>query len=144
MALSFADDLKAKCDKMLVEVDRQCQHIAFELFTNIVILTPELTGALENNWFPGTGVDFSTETTSVFSKDGGSQSKARIYSALGKGTFLTKDGSMTLANNLPYAYRAEVEGWPEGEGANGYRWSGQVGPYAMVDRAMKSTAARYR
>lgn len=139
MALSFAADLRAKCDKMLVDVDRQCQHIAYELFTNIVLLTPELTGALENNWFPGTGADFSTETTSVFSKDGGSQSKARIYSALGKGTFLAKDGSMTLANNLPYAYRAEVLGWPLEDG-----WSGKVGPYAMVGKAMKKTAALYK
>ncbi len=139
MALSFAADLKAKCDKMLVEVDRQCQHIAFELFTNIVLLTPELTGALANNWFPGTGADFSTETTSVFSKDGGSSSKARIYAALGKGTFLGKDGSMTLANNLPYAYRAEVLGWPLEDG-----WSGKVGPYHMVEQAMKETAALSR
>lgn len=138
MALSFAVDLKAKCDKMLAEVDRQCQHIAFMLFTSIVIETPVLTGKLCNNWFPGVGTDFSSEITNLADTSGGG-SKARIYSILGQGTFLGKDGALTLANNLDYAYRAEVLGWPKEDG-----WSGRVGPYAMVDKAMKSTAVQFR
>lgn len=109
MALSFADDLKAKCDKMLVEVDRQCQHIAFSLFMEIVTSTTVDSGLLCNNWFPGVGTDFSSEITDSKDTSGGG-SKSRIYSVLGKGTFLGKDGMMTLSNNLDYAYEIEYAG----------------------------------
>lgn len=109
MALSFAADLKAKCDKMLVEVDRQCQLIAYDLFTEIVTRTTVVSGLLANNWFPGTGVDFSSEITTA-EDISGSGSKARTLSELGKGTFLGKDGTMTLSNNLDYAYEIEYAG----------------------------------
>lgn len=134
MALSFAADLKAKCDKMLVEVDRRCQHIAYTLFTRIVLETPVLTGTLSNNWFPGTGTDFSTEITTV-ADTSGSGSKARILSTLGKGTFLGKDGSMTLANNLDYAYRIEYEGWSKKLTAY---------PIGMVRLSIINTAKDYK
>jgi len=137
MALSFADSVKANCQRMLAEVDKKCQHIAFSLFTEIVIETPVDKGLLCNNWFPGTGADFSTEITS-YKDTTGSGSKSRIYAMLGKGTFLGKDGSMTLANNLDYAYRAEVLGWPSPE------WSGKVGPYAMVGKSLIKIASDYK
>ena len=136
MALSSSEQIKANSKKALEQVDKRVQRIAFNLFMDIVMNTPELTGALKNNWFPGIGSDFSTETTSMFSKDGGSSSKARIYSTLGNGTFLGKDGVMTLTNNLHYAYRAEYEGWPEP------KWSGTIGPYGMVRISLASTIGK--
>ncbi len=118
MTISFAEHLRANCDRRLKEIDSKLQRIAFNLFMDIVVATPIEKGELINNWFPHNGVDFSSEITTLLDKSGGG-SKARIYSNMGQGTFLGKDGVMTLANNLDYAYKIEYEGWsrhkaPEG------------------------------
>lgn len=118
MALSFSKQIKANSKKVLEQIDKRVQRIAFNLFMDIVVATPIDKGQLCNNWFPGKGADFSSETTSLLDK-GASGSKSRIYSMLGQGTFLSKDGALTLANNLDYAYKIEYEGWSRNKAPEG-------------------------
>ena len=109
MALSFSEQIKANSKKALEQIDKRLQRIAFNLFMDIVMETTVDSGLLCNNWYPNSGADFSSEINNLADKSG-SGSKARIYAQLGKGTFLGKDGVMTMANNLSYAYEIEYAG----------------------------------
>lgn len=128
----------------MLTVNDTCYQIAREAFLSIVNLTPSPShpghtakGLLVNNWFPVNGSGFSSSKTSSTSPYG-AESIARIKSLRG-GQFLDKDGTVTLSNNLHYAYRAEVLGWPASGG-----WSGKVGPYRMVALSLQAVSARYR
>jgi hypothetical protein len=83
------------------------------------------------------GDTFSGETTTQTSPYGAG-SMQRIRALKGR-EFYLKDGTLTLSNNLPYAYRAEVLGWPTKDG-----WSGRVGPYAMVAKSLLQVSAKYK
>lgn len=140
---SFALSVNVNSQTILRSVNDKVYQIARELFTSIVQLTPSPSnkgytakGLLVNNWFPKNGPEFSSEKTTSTS-DWGTGSLSRISQLRGNG-FFRKDGTVTLSNNLPYAYRAEVLGWLEPP------WSGRVGPYLMVARSMQATAARYK
>lgn len=144
MATGFAASVKANSRRLLAKVNKQCYQIAKELFTSIVNLTPSpdnpgpyAKGHLANQWYPEEGSDFSDELSSSTSSDG-SGSLARINAMSGY-AFNGRDGAVTLANNLSYAYRAEVLGWPVSDG-----WSGQIGPYRMVARSLQIIKARYK
>lgn len=142
--MSFAASIKANSTKLLHDVNSKVYQIAKELFTKVVSLTPSpsnpgpyATGHLVNQWYPEEGDYFSEELDSNTSPIG-SGSISRISGLKGV-QFFAKDGKLTLTNNLSYAYRAEVLGWPEGEG-----WSGQIGPYRMVAKAIQAIAAKYK
>lgn len=141
---SFAQSVNANCHKAMLAVNAKCYQIAKELFTKIVDLTPSPTnpgpyaeGVLVNNWFPVDGSGFSSAETDA-SSSYGAGSRARIKSLQGF-QFFRKDGTVTLSNNVHYAYRAEVLGWPQSDG-----WSGRIGPYRMVARSLQAIAARYK
>lgn len=139
---SFAQSILQNIAKIEQDVNDRVYEIARELFRSIVQLSPSPSnpgetakGLLANNWFPMNGPSFSTATTSATSS-WGAASLARI-NALSGSNFIRKDGTVTLSNNLDYAYRAEVLGWPTP------RWSGRVAPYRMVALSMQKVAARY-
>ncbi len=141
---SFAQSVNANSLVVLRQVNNRVYDIARELFKSIVQLTPSpaqrdagsAQGVLVNNWFPVDGPEFSQATTTTKS-DYGLASLARINQLRG-GQFFRKDGAVTLSNNLHYAYRAEVLGWPSPP------WSGRVGPYRMVALSMQAISARYK
>lgn len=141
---SFAQSVNSNSWKIMLDVNEQVYKVARELFTSIVKLTPSpiqreaatAKGLLVNNWFPVNGSEFSSATTSSTS-DYGAGSLTRIK-ALSGFNFFRKDGTVTLSNNLDYAYRAEVLGWPSPP------WSGRVGPYRMVALSMQAVSARYK
>lgn len=133
--MSFGDSVAANCEIMLQDVDAACYRITWELFTQIVHRTPVLTGLLKNQWYALASSDFSTEVN-ISTDKSGNGSLSRITALRGSKMFLGKDGTMTMANNLPYADLAENIGW------NPPQWSGKVGPYAMVRLSFVDIAAR--
>lgn len=153
--MGFADSLKASSAKVMEDVNTKCYTIAKELFTRVIQLTPSPSnpgryaeGLLANQWYP-LETNFSDEVGTDLS-DNGAASIDRVQSLTGK-LFTKKDGTLTFANNLPYAYRAEVVGWPSHEGYNGgrnketsggYQNTGQ--PYRMVALSIQEIVAKYK
>lgn len=142
MALGgFTESIRLNSAAILQQVNKEVYRIAWELFTSVVILTPSPSqpgrfakGVLANQWYPSTGSGVSTSGTSA--SNTGSESLARINAIVKGKEFLGKDGRLTLSNNVPYAYNAEVEGW------NPPTWSGKVKAYRMVARSLMAVAAR--
>lgn len=140
----FLTSLRNNSRKVLVKVNRKCYEIAWQLFTSVVRLTPSPSqpgpfakGLLANQWYPSEGVPSSELGTDTDARGGSSLSR---ITAMTKGTaFLGKDGKLYLTNNVPYAYRAEVLGWPKSDG-----WSGRIGPYRMVARSLQAIVAKHK
>lgn len=147
---AFADSIRSNSDKMLKTVNRQIYSIAFELFTSIVLNSPSPSnpgpfadGLLVNQWYPAIG-DFSTQVGGDTSPNG-SNSLSRIKSVMSGSEFYRKNGRLTLANNLDYAYRAEVLGWPKSDGYSGKSGAeGKGKPYRMVAKSLQAVVARYK
>ncbi len=128
------------------EVNTNCYSIARECFALVVHYTPSefigskwAVGHLKNQWYPAEGIVFSTALTNKTGQRG-EGSLLRI-SALDGAQFLWSDGRVTLANNVRYAYRAEMLGWPRN--VPNTRWTGTVGPYRMVEKAITETATAH-
>jgi len=132
---SFADSVKANCQKILEAVDKKSYSITSQLFSSIVYLSPSpdnpgktAKGLFANQWYTQIGTSPSSELTSATSPYG-SDSLARINSLANQKIFYGKDGAVTLTNNVPYGILAERLGWLDAP------WSGNVGPYRMVERS---------
>jgi hypothetical protein len=139
--MKFATSIRNNSKVVLSTINRRVYTLAFQLFTNVVRFTPSPTnpgdtaiGLLSNQWYPSVGTP-STALGTSHSSNGG-ESLSRINSMMNGMEFLGKDGKIYLSNNVPYAYRAEVLGWPKSEDGKPTAWSGRVGPYAMVAKAM--------
>lgn len=149
MALSFTASLMANIAKVEQGINDKCYKISRELFLEVVKRTPSPSnpgrfaeGLLANQWYPKED-EFSSEEGSSIS-DTGAQSKSRIRAMRGT-AFLRKNGKVTLTNNIDYAYRAEVLGWPSKDGWSGKSGSdGKGGPYRMVALSLQLIAARYK
>lgn len=149
---TFSQSIFKNILKTKQKINEKCYSISRELFFLIVEQTPNedtgwpqkanySRGLLINNWFPQDGPGFSDATTST--KDHtASGSYARIQSLRGN-QFFMRDGTVTLSNNISYAFRAEYAGWPQGEGPHG-NWKGTRKPYRMVARALIKMAAKYK
>ncbi len=77
--------------------------------------TPVLTGRLRGNWIISSGVP-NTKTVSVTDPSG--SVTVRNVESFARG-LTVQQNQVFLANNLPYAYRIEYDGWshtkqPEG------------------------------
>jgi hypothetical protein len=141
--ISFSQSLNANIHKTMLKVNEEVYKIARELFLKIVSLTPSPSfpgpyakGVLANNWFPVNGSAFSLEKTDEKSRVGAGS--IRRISMLRGFNFMKKDGTVTLSNNIEYAYLAEVKGWEKP------KWSGNIGPYRMVALSLQAIAARYK
>jgi hypothetical protein len=145
---SFVLDIKAFEEQALLLANNNLCRDAEEVFSGVVVESPDppgvggfAKGLLKNSWYIDTkGIDNTVGTTPNAT---GADSLSRIKAALGTLPFYGKDGAVTLTNSLDYAYRAEVLGWPAGEGTNGFTWSGRVGPYAMVQTAITNFKAKH-
>lgn len=150
--LNWKNAIHRASTKLLVEINRDVYHIAWDLFTTVVRFTPSpsnpgkyASGLLANQWYPSEGTPSAAHTTSRNSH--GAESLARIDAMRRGGTaFYEKDGRVTLTNNSEHAYRAEALGWPKPrwrgkEGDGGY--GGGNKPYRMVARSLMLIAAKY-
>lgn len=138
MALDFSASIDRNVLRLKQEINDKVYKISIELFLAVVAKTPSpafpgkhAKGLLANQWYPAVGGEFSTERGTDTSRNGAA-SKSRIVALRGGNEFLGQNGKLTLANNLEYAYRAEVLGWAK------------TGPYAMVRLALQEIAAKYK
>jgi hypothetical protein len=143
--MGFAEDVKAFQAKAKAAMNTSVSNSAAKLFTDIVQRSPSSAGLvgrvapyaddlLINQWYPAAN-DFSPAINSSTSPTG-ELSMARIKAMVAQNTFFGQDGFVSLTNNLSYAYRAEVRGWPPGEGGGDYgKWKGAA-PYNMVKNAV--------
>lgn len=98
-------------------------------------------GLLKNSWYVQVnGID---NTVGTIPNVTGADSLSRIKAVITTLPFYGKDGYITVTNSLDYAYRANYLGWPEGEGTNGWVWSGRVPAYGMVEKAITNAKAKY-
>lgn len=144
---SFAASIRGNIAKIETEINRKCYEISRELFLQIVELTPTkigpvhgpyARGVLANNWFPVDGPGFSTAETDTKVPNG--QASIDRIKALKGSQFFRKDGTVTLSNNIDYAFRAEWKGWPEEDNP---RWK-NAKPYHMVTLSLLLISARYK
>lgn len=152
--MSFGQSVALNSARLLATVNTKCYAIAKELFYRVVELTPSpanpgrwAEGYLANQWYPAEG-DFSGDLDMATSRSG-ANSINRIRAMNGQ-VFYQGDGILTMANNLPYAYRAEAIGWPKEEGYNGGQrrevsggYQNTGAPYRMVALSLQQIAAKY-
>lgn len=110
---SFAAQIGAFRVGSLQAADRVRRAITLKLFGAIIMDTPVDTGRLRGNWRTAVAAPnlVTTDNTAV------GVAQAELQANLGDG--VGKDVTVFCANNLPYAYRIEYEGWshtkaPEG------------------------------
>ncbi len=149
--MSFASQIKAFEEKALLAANRSVSNAVEEIFTSAVVNTPSptssptsaqySTGLLANQWYPEVS-SFSGQLSSA-TNPYGADSLSRIKALSGQQLFLKRDNVITLTNNVDHAQRAEYLGWPQGKGTNGWTWTGTVGPYAMVGRAVAAWRGKY-
>jgi len=149
---AFSDSIRSQSNRVLSEVNQKGYKIAKELFSLTVQLTQSKAnpgkfaeGYLANQWWPNTGKVFNVAMDGSASPNG-SGSLQRISTLAGT-EFLGKDGALTLANNVPYSFRAEYLGWPAplwSGGATGAGYQGTGGPYRMVAMSIQTVAAKYK
>lgn len=129
---------------MQTQVNDLANKIANELFTEVVKRTPVAdgtwgpAGTLKNNWRTGFGIGKYNTAFSKTPNTAGMNSYSEISKIRDSREFVGKDGEISFTNTTPYAYRAEVIGWPRP------RWSGRVGPYAMVRNSLTMVAPKYK
>jgi len=142
----MGDFYKSVLENIAVMQEETNQHLISktqEVFTSVVDKTPSVmlgspyaTGELVNQWYtsqtsPSTEVDTTTSPS-------GSSSRLRIYNIGDWSSFLKKDGSVFLTNNVPYVINAEETGWLQSENP---RWR-NAAPYAMVENAVIEAKAK--
>lgn len=159
---SFADSLKANVAEVKQEVNDKIVKVFKDIAYNVVYLTPSPSwsmsprgtsgniayysdGLLANQWYPAEN-KISDEINNNTSDHGG-DSYSRLSAMRDVKTFMKKDGYLSFTNNVPYAYRADVRGYPKGavdnttgDGSWNY-WSGDVKPYAMIDQSIAKVKA---
>ena len=160
---SFADSIKANIKEVKQEVNDKIVEVFKDIAYNVVYLTPSPSwnlsprgtsgniayysdGLLANQWYPAEN-KISEEFTRSESDHGG-DSFSRLSAMRNVNTFLGKDGYLSFTNNVPYAYRVDVIGYPKGvaEVTSGFptwsSWTGDVKPYAMIDQSMIKVKAK--
>jgi hypothetical protein len=150
--MGFAEDIRKWEKKALEQINTSMCKAFEEVAIPAVVNSPSSSSAphiaeysknhLIEQWYPQIG-GFSGALTAATNAYGAG-SITRIKELVKLKPFYGRDNFVTLTNNTPYAYRAEVLGWPAGEGANGWQWSGRVGPYGMITRAVITWKAKYQ
>lgn len=138
--MGWADNIKKRGNAMLDWVDEKTTDVAEKFFITIVDYSPTTfvgadyaKGVFVNSWYPA--VNNFDPTVGGAPDMSGTGSRQRISALRGSKAFFRQDGFVSLSNNLHYAYRVEFAGWPLGEGGK-WNWTGTVGPYAPVRKAM--------
>jgi hypothetical protein len=120
--MSFSADVSKWAIKAGKSIEEIRKGIIFDLFSSVVLDSPVLTGRLRGNWVisngaPNTGTFVVTETTEGRESKPGSRRPSgpvstrtvhKIKNHVNK--LKPEDGTVFLANNLPYAYHIEFDG----------------------------------
>lgn len=146
--MGFASDIRAFVDKAEKSMSDNTNKIVTDLFTKAVVLSPSpvnpgpyAKGLLINQWYFSVGVPSSEIGTTT--SDNGSDSITRIQDIVTLNPFLGKDSTVYLSNNTEEAYYADVLGWAQGQGTNGWIWTGKQGPYRMRAQAIQYILGAY-
>jgi hypothetical protein len=112
---TFSVGVAAWAKKVSNEIEELRKAVIIELFSSVIMDTPVLTGRLRGNWIISSGVP-NTKTVSVTDPSG--SVTVRNVESFARG-LTVQQNQVFLANNLPYAYRIEYDGWshtkqPEG------------------------------
>lgn len=121
---------------------------AFEyLATENVRLTTEMkvggysVGHIANNWRVSVGSPQVLDDGTADITGGASLSRIKAFT---QGLhFLGKDNTIFLTNGVNYSYRANVLGWPAGQGTNGWHWTGNVKAYGFTTTAINNLKGKY-
>ncbi len=150
--MSFLNDVMAFEKKALLAASNSTGKIANDMFTEPVLRSPSgpkashsadhSNGVLINQWYPVIGSTADTYFDNTADKNG-SGSLSRIDGLFATQPFLGKDNVLTMSNNTPQAYHAEVIGWPAGKGTNGWYWSGNAQRYFMVRNSIPYILGKY-
>lgn len=146
--MNFADDIKRWEAKALLSMNNSLCKAVESVFTDEVVLSPVqpaanyATGLLKNSFYVMVGGGFDT-TIGTTADPSGIASLSRIKAALATQPFLAHDNTITLTNSVEEAYRSDVLGWPLGEGANGWVWSGKVKAYGFTSQAINNFRGAY-
>jgi hypothetical protein len=131
----FLASVNENIDKLLETTNKNIETKAVSLFKMVVNLSPSpinlspwAKGELVNQWYVSLTSEPSSEVGNNTSPYG-AESMARIASVNNSKIFLGKDGTVSLSNNLSYAYKAEYAGW------------NRTSPYAMIRKALFSHGA---
>lgn len=104
---TFGLDVAKWGDKVMREFEELRKAVVIELFSSVVLDTPVDEGRLRGNWTISNGTP-NTETFEVTDPSGQvTIGKIRTHAE----NIPSGDVSVFLANNLPYAYRIEYDGW---------------------------------
>ena len=114
--MSFSQQVGDWVAEATIDTQELMKATILELFTSVILDTPVLEGRLRGNWIISSGTP-EEGTFDVIDKDGSKATK-KVEDHITK-IDGDKDFSVFLANNLPYAYRIEYDGWshtkaPEG------------------------------
>ena len=145
--MGFASDIRAFQIKAVSKVSENMNKAVEGLFTDVVRLAPTQpfanysTGLLVNSFYAKAG-GYDLTVGSAPNSSGG-DSLGRIKAMLSQMPFLGKDNFVTLTNSVDHAYRADVLGWPAGQGTNGWVWSGRVQAYAFRSQAVNNFRGAY-
>ena len=152
---SFAESILRDVEQVKEDINKEVIQKFVSLATDIVNYTPSPSwigqiksysssspefsdGLLANQWYVAEN-SISSELSSTKSSNG-ADSLRRIEESTKYKTFYGKDGMLSLANNVDYAYRVETLGYPEGktDGKTSWKyWNGShLIPYAMVEKSL--------
>lgn len=150
--MSLSHGISKFATKATIQASASTNKIIEDYFVKHVTLSPSKNstpeaywskGILIDSWYPSIGKSPSSVVGSTANMSG-SDSIERIRGMLAQNPFWGKDNTVTLANNVSYAYRADKVGWLKNDPTNttGWDWSGNVGAYMMTALA-KAYIMRY-
>lgn len=120
---------KAKTEKKLEQVVKKT---FIDLSSAVILDTPVDSGRLRNNWFPAIN-KFDDSVTESIDKTG---IKAISEVVINANTFRIGD-TLTLSNNLDYAFRIEYLGWSKYKAPKGMLRLNIAKFQIMVDKNTK-------
>jgi hypothetical protein len=133
---TFTLDVSKFIDKTSKTADAEVRKICLDLLTGIVLKTPVDTGRARANWF--TSINSPSANVTVSTDPSGSSTISSGLSAISKAT----GNVLWITNNLPYIYRLEFGGYPNGPKTTG-GFSSQA-PAGMVRVTVNNIARQLR
>ena len=152
MLMSFLSDIKAFKIRALEDANKSVCIVINKLCSSIIELSPTppgtanyAKGLLKNQWYPSIGMSPSMMLSSS-EEATGSESFDRLNKTIAEKPFYGKDNVFMFTNNVPYAYRVEMFGWPKDDATNtsGWEWTGNAPAYHMVSRSLIKVKGMYQ
>lgn len=142
---SFQESIRANIAKLKIEADAKLTGVFKELATTVISNTPVLRGNVVNDYWCASN-DYDKTTLTIISETGigslseigpnsdvtGAGSLKRINAVTGLGTFLLKDGFLSMTTSVPYAYQLE------------YLGGSTQRPEGFIRNSLTEVAAKYR